>query len=102
MKLVEKLNKILEKSNYQIYHSSFTSAVTSARQYVEKMGYTVDEDSWTDEIALGQGKPKNGSTTKAHIKISKDGKEQRKMLHIQVYDRGDTVGNRYELNCYIQ
>jgi len=90
-----------EKKSYEIYHSSFTYATAVARKYAEDKGYKVDEDSWWDEVAIGQGKPKNGSTTKAHIKLTKDGKEQKKMLHIQVYDRGDKVGNRYELNCYI-
>jgi hypothetical protein len=46
---------------------------------------------------MGPRKPTEGETNRFSITLFKDGKEQRKMLHIQVYG----MNKKYELNCYI-
>ena len=91
-----------KKPSYQVYHSSYSSAVQTAREYAEKNGYDVNEDDWFSQVNVGPGKPNEGSTTKHIIGlfVKKTGKESKKTLSFQVYDRG-TTGNPYELNAYI-
>ena len=99
----EEIKIICESSKYEIYHSSYTSAVTEAMKYAAKNGYEVDEDSWFREITTGPGKPKSGKTVKHHIDLINvsTGKIPNKKLAIQVYNRNE--GSKpYELNCYIQ
>lgn len=99
----KKLNRVGKpySPSTQIYHSSFTSAVQTAKEDAEKRGFEVDEDDWWNRISTGSGKPKNGSTFQATIGLTKKGKSTSKALHISVYDRGSNVGNRYELTHYI-
>ena len=86
-----------EKSDYQIYHNQYSSAVNAALEYVKSKGYEVNDDDVWNEISIGPAKPKEGVTNKASIGLTKDGKPQKKMLHIQIYGMKD----RYELNAYI-
>jgi hypothetical protein len=88
------------KEPYPVYHNTYSSAVQTAEEYAKKKGFTVDEDDWSREIAFGPKKPSKGKTNRASITLFKNGKQQRKALQIQVYNRG-TDGNTYELNCYI-
>ena len=50
-----------------------------------------------DEIGRGPKKPTNGKTNRFNLKLYKNNKEQKKMLHVQIY--GDE--GRFELNMYI-
>jgi len=86
-----------EKSDYQVYHNSYSSAVQAALDYARSKGFEVEEDDVWKEISVGPKKPKDGITNKATISLIKDGKPQRKALQIQIYG----MGNRYELNAYI-
>ena len=95
------LKVISEQVNTDIYHESFSSAVQHARAVVEKRGFEIDEDDWWREITTGPGRPKDGQTTRATIELSKNGKRQRKALHIQVYNRGIKHRNNFELNFYV-
>ena len=95
----EKMNPIKEaKSDYEVYHKSYTSAIEAAREYAEKKGYEINNDDAFTKIGVGPRKPSPGKTNRFSIELSKDGKPQRKMLHIQVYG----MKNSYELNAYIQ
>ena len=86
------------KSDYEVYHKSYTSAINAARDYVEKKGYEINDDDAFRQIGMGPRKPSEGKTNKFSIELSKGGKVQRKKLHIQVYG----MKNSYELNAYIQ
>ena len=86
------------KSNYETYHKSYTSAINAARDYAEKQGYEINDDDAFTKIGMGPRKPSEGKTNRFSIELSKDGKVQRKQLHIQVYG----MKNSYELNAYIQ
>jgi hypothetical protein len=86
-----------KKEDYKIYHDSYTSAINSALNYAEKKGYEYDKEESAEKIGLGPKKPSEGKTNKFSINLTKDGKPQRKNLQIQVYG----MGNKYELNCYI-
>lgn len=85
------------KFDYQIYHNTFASAVQTASEYATKLGYTINDDEWFTKIATGPKKPSEGETNRYSLSLYKDGKEQRKMLQIQVYG----MRNKYELNAYI-
>ena len=87
-----------KKSDYEVYHKSYTSAIEAAREYAEKKGYEINNDDAFTKIGVGPRKPSPGKTNRFSIELSKDGKPQRKMLHIQVYG----MKNSYELNAYIQ
>ena len=93
-----KISKNLIGGEYEIYHKSYTSATEAAYEFAEKKGYKVDDDSWHTEVTTGKGRPHNGDTTKHHIKLLKNDKESRKVLHFQVFDMG---AGSYELNMYI-
>jgi len=94
----QKMKSGLKKKEDKIYHDSFSSAVQEAINYAEKKGYKVDEDDWFTQVSVGPKKPSAGKTNRYSVKILKDGKEQKKMLHFQVY-RMDS--GKYELNVYI-
>lgn len=86
-----------EGVGYEVYHKTFSSAVQAAAQYAESKGYEISEDEWFSTIGVGPSKPKEGGTNRYTISLYKDGKLQRKALHIQVYG----MSNNYELNVYI-
>lgn len=89
--LNENLNKL------PVYHDTFSSAVQAAGEYAKSKGYELNEDEWFTTIATGPRKPQEGKTNRYTLALFKDGKEQRKALHIQVYG----MNNGYELNTYI-
>lgn len=88
------------KSDYEIYHKDFSTAVQHAIKTAEKRGYEVDMDDWHDKVATGPRKPSEGKTNSYSIKLSKAGKPQKKALQMQVYNKGGQ--NPYELNMYIE
>jgi hypothetical protein len=71
------------KSDYEVYHKSYTSAIEAARAYAEKKGYEINNDDAFTKIGMGPRKPSEGKTNK---------------FQIQVYG----MKNSYELNAYIQ
>ncbi len=85
------------KAPYEVYHKSYTSAIEAAREYAEKKGFEIDNDDSFRKIGMGPRKPSEGKTNRFSIQLTKDGKLQRKQLHIQVYG----MKNSYELNAYI-
>jgi hypothetical protein len=88
------------KSKYEVYHETYTDATREAIDYAEANGYTVDEDERFKAIGLGPRKPSKGETVDVILPLYKDGKLQRKTLHIQVYNR-ETNRKTYELTCYV-
>ena len=100
VRLFEGVNESVNeaKSDYEVYHKTYTSAISAARNYAEKKGYEINDDDSFRQIGMGPRKPSEGKTNKFSIELSKDGKVQRKKLQIQVYG----MRNSYELNAYIQ
>jgi hypothetical protein len=85
------------KGDYETYHNSYTSAINAAKAYAEKKGYEINDDDSFTKIGMGPKKPSEGKTNRFSIELSKDGKVQKKQLHIQVYG----MKSKYELNAYI-
>lgn len=100
MRLQQHLNERKSKFDYQIYHSSYTSAVNTALKHAEVKGYTTDTDEVATLVGFGPKKPGRGKTTTVHIPLYKGDKPQKKALHIVVYNR-EVQTNTYELTAYI-
>ena len=88
-------------STYQLYHSTYTSAIQSAEQHITDSGFEVSADELMDVVGFGPAKPQPGKTNSLHLKLTKNGKLVRVMAHLQVYNRGQEIGNCYELNVYV-
>lgn len=95
-----KLNEVTKKQ-YEIYHSTYTSAVGAAKAYAEAAGYEISDDTWFREVNNGPRKPEEGKTNSITLELSKGGTPSKKALHLQVYNRGNAIKNNYELNAYI-
>jgi len=117
VRLFEGVNESITeaKSEYMVYHKTYTTAINTAKEYAEKKGYEVDDEDAFRKIGMGPRKPSDGKTNRFSVELTKNGKPQKKMLHIQVYGMGtykrNSDGsktrslhggqNEYELNCYI-
>lgn len=93
--------KALINEHKEVYFSTFSGAVQYAREHVENKGLTIDEDDWFSEVNVGQGRPKEGKTTRMMIGLFKGDKKLRKTLNIQVYNMGYNSEKPYELNFYV-
>ena len=93
------LNKNLEegKKDYEIYHNTFSSAIDEVKKFAKKNGYELDDDDLFHTVGTGPKKPSTGKTNKYHLTLMKNGKENKKKLHFQVYG----MKTQYELNMYI-
>jgi hypothetical protein len=89
----------LNEANYEIKHKTFSSAIQHAVEVAAKKGYEVDPDDYDRKVAMGPKKPSKGKTNSYSIKLTKNGKEQRKALQVQIANLDDKF---YELNMYIQ
>ena len=94
MKLIDILN---ERTEYPIYHKSYTNSIQAAEAYALKKGYTIDDEEMAQKVGINSKRPSVGKTTRVSLELMRSGKPQKKMLHIQVYG----MKNGYELNCYI-
>ena len=90
---------------YQIWHNSYTSAVSEIEKFITSKGLTLDDQTDSENIGnqmydvVGRGpkKPSDGQTNSLHFVLYKNNKAQKKHLHAQVYGAGE----RFELNMYI-
>lgn len=89
------------KSDYELYHKDFSTAVQHAIAVAKKRGYDVDKDDWDSKVAMGPRKPSSGKTNTYSIQLLKGDKVQRKHLQMQVYNKGGGA-KPYELNMYIE
>jgi len=89
------------KSDYKIYHQSFTDAVHEIESFVKKKGYSLDQVEMAEKIGYITKTPGSNKTNSYTLTLYKNGKEQKKALHVQVYNRGYNNKEKYELNVYI-
>lgn len=92
-------SSLKEKSKYQLYHNSYTNAVQHALDQARKDGYEIDMDDYERKVAFGPRKPSKGKTNSFSVKLTKNGKPQRKALQMQIYGMDS---GKYELNMYIE
>ena len=86
-----------EAVDVETYHKSYTHAIEAAEVYARKKGYTIEDDEMFTKVGMNSKRPSVGKTTRVSLELLKNGKPQKKMLHIQVYG----MKNGYELNAYI-
>ena len=89
-----------KKESYPLYHDSYTSAIDAGIEYAKKQKFETDAEELAKIVGMDSKRPKSGQTTKVHIPLYKDGKKQRKMLHISVYNR-ETKSKPFELTAYV-
>ena len=95
----QELSAVDEAANdYQVYHNQYSSAIDEVEKYAKLRGYDLDQEEYGSAYDNAFFKPKEGSTKRDTLALYKNGKEQKKALHIQIYGMG---GNKYELNMYI-
>ena len=87
----------VEAKDAEVYHKSYTHAIEAAEAYALKKGYTIEDDEMFTKVGMNSKRPSVGKTTKVNLELLRNGKPQKKMLHIQVYG----MKNGYELNAYI-
>jgi len=96
-----KLKDLMSEAN-DTYFKSFTDAASAARAYAMKKGYEIDENDWQSQIAMGgkysRSRPSIGKTNSFTIGLMRNGKPQKRALHISVY--GMESGN-FELTNYV-
>ena len=93
-----KLQDILnERTEYPIYHKSYTHSIEAAKAYALKKGYEIEDDEMFNKVGINSKRPSVGKTTRVSLQLTRNGKPQKKQLNIQVYG----MKNGYELNCYI-
>ena len=89
------------KSDYLIFHESFTACATEARRVAESQGYQICERNWETEIAFNgkysRARPDVGNVHRFTVALEKNEKPQRKALHFQVYG----MATCFELNAYV-
>jgi hypothetical protein len=83
-----------KKSDYQLYHKDFSTAMQHSYEVAKKRGYTVDPNEIDRKVAMGPKKPSSGKSNR-YI-LGTDSKNKR--LHVQVANLDD---KRHELNMYM-
>lgn len=86
------------KSEFQVYHNQYSTVIDEVEKYANLMGYELDKEEYGNAYVDAFFKPKEGATKKDTLILYKNGKEQKKALHVQIYGRGN---GKYELNMYI-
>lgn len=86
--------------NYELYHKSYSNAISTALNLARKKGYDLDEDEVFSKIGSGPRKPQPGDTNRITLSLTQDGHPVREKLHIQVFNKGESH-LPYELNTYI-
>lgn len=86
------------ENDYVVYHRKYGSTIDEVGRYIKDMGYDYNEEEITNTYIDGFFKPKPGKYKKDSITLFKNYKEQKKMLQVQIYNRGEAG---FELNMYI-
>jgi len=84
------------RSDYEVYHRSYTDAINEIRKFVDKNGYEVDDDDMFRIVGSGPRKPSEGKTNQFSIPLYKNDEPAMKKVEVQVYN----TGSSYELNLY--
>lgn len=85
------------KNDYQIYHNSYSGAISEARKFCEEKELYWNDNEVFNKISAGPKKPQEGKTNKFYLQLyTKDKEPAGKVIHVQVYG----MGEKYELNMY--
>ena len=96
-----KQTKNNDDMKYLLYHDSFSSCASEARNVAQGQGYEINEDSWADEVTFNgpytRARPDVGQAHRFTVSLLRNGKEHRKALHFQVFG----MATCFELNAYV-
>jgi hypothetical protein len=85
-------------TDYEIYHSTFTSALNEVYEFLRNRGLFLDEQDVFTYITTGPGKPKHGMTVRFYLLCyTYEGTPALRGVDFQIAD----LESRYELNMYI-
>ena len=90
--------------NEVVYHDSYSSAVQYAKHDAESRGYVISDNEWFNTVNTGPPKPSPGEHNNLHLELEKNGKLQKKQLHIIVTNIDNnqrTLKTPFELVYYI-
>ena len=85
------------KYETKVYHDTYGSAIDEIDKDAKSRGYEVDQDDLNFAFGDAFFKPKNGETRRKSVGLTKDGKVQKKEMHVQIYN----TGNKFEYNAYV-
>jgi len=97
----EDLDEAKRGSNEGVYHDTYRAALEHSYGQAEKKGYQIHDEDYHKDTSFVDPKPAPGKTKSLHFPLSKNGVLQKKQMHVQVYNRGQESGSKYELNHYI-
>ena len=83
--------------NENDFYPTYGAAIDSVRDYAEAEGYELDDNEYGNAYTDAFDKPKNGQTKQNSITLYKNGKKQRKAIHVSIYGRK----NGFEVTSYI-
>lgn len=83
--------------NENDYYETYGAAIDSVKGYANSAGYELDEDEYGNAYTDAFDKPKSGETKQNSITLYKNGKKQRKAIHVSIYGRR----NGFEVTTYI-
>lgn len=86
------------KSEYDLYHSQYTSAIHHALAHHAAKGLNVHDDDYFNHVSVGPRKPIEGQTVTHHVPATDD-KGNQHFIHMQIYNRGADK-KPFELNTY--
>ena len=79
------------------FYKSYGEAIDAVQAYAQSKGYELDQEEYGFAYTDASDKPKNGETKEEHITLYKNGKEQKKALHVSMYGRN----GGFEITMYI-
>ena len=84
---------------WKVHHKHFSTVFPEVEKYANKKGYELDKEEYDNKFADLADKGRGGKSEKHALTLYKKGKEQRKVLHVDIvtYD-----GWKYELNMFVE
>lgn len=79
------------------FYKSYGEAINAVQAYAQSKGYELDQEEYGFAYTDASDKPKNGETKEEHITLYKNGREQKKALHVSMYGRN----GGFEVTMYI-
>jgi len=83
--------------NEQDFYKSYGEAIDYVDHYAREKGYEVDRDEYGNAYTDAFDKPKEGETKSNSFTLYKNGKKQRKALHVSMFGRN----KGFEVTIYI-
>ena len=94
MKKIKLFEEFISENDF---YPTYGSAIDSVKDYANGEGYELDDNEYGNAYTDASDKPKPGQTKQNSITLYKNGKKQRKAIHVSIYGRK----NGFEVTTYI-